>query len=109
MRQREVIVSGRGDVPVLDQREVQVSVEALLQLRHVLHPHDAPDADLLPLLLVAQRGRHAAAAARGSSCPVRSGVGEAARELVLFTREAPPPRLLIGAGGGRRRRPGRPS
>lgn len=50
--QGEVIVPGRGDVPVLHQGEVQVTVEALLQLRHVLHLHDAPDADLLALLLV---------------------------------------------------------
>lgn len=56
--QGEVVVPGRGDVPVLDQGEVQVAVEALLQLRHVLHLHDAPDADLLALLLVAQRFRH---------------------------------------------------
>lgn len=56
--QGEVIVSGRGDVPVLDQGEVQVTVEALLQLRHVLHLHDAPDTNLLALLLVGQRFRH---------------------------------------------------
>lgn len=56
--QGEVIVPGRGDVPVLHQGEVQVAVEALLQLRHVLHLHDAPDADLLALLLVGQRSRH---------------------------------------------------
>lgn len=57
--QGEVVVPGRGDVPVLHQGEVQVTVEALLQLRHVLHLHDAPDADLLALLLVGQRFRHA--------------------------------------------------
>lgn len=58
MREGEVVVPGRGDVPVLDQGEVQVAVKALLQLGYVLHSHDAPDADLLPLLLVGQRGRH---------------------------------------------------
>lgn len=61
MGQGEVVVPGSGDVPVLHQGEVQVSVEALLQLRHILHSHDAPDADLLPLLLVCERGGHAEA------------------------------------------------
>lgn len=65
VRQGEVIVPGCGDVPVLDQGEVQVAVEALLQLRHVLHLHDAPDADLLALLLVGDRCRHGWAGAAG--------------------------------------------
>lgn len=52
--QREKIVAGGGHIAVLDQREVQVPVEALLQLRHVFHAHDAADADLPPLLLVSQ-------------------------------------------------------
>lgn len=63
--QGKVIVPGRGDVPVLYQGEVQVAVEALLQLRHVLHLHDAPDADLLALLLVGQRRRHGAPGSAG--------------------------------------------
>lgn len=57
--QGEVVIPGRRDVPVFDQGEVQVAIEALLQLGHVLHSHDAPDADLLPLLLVGERSRHA--------------------------------------------------
>lgn len=61
MRQGEVVIPGVGDVPVLHQGEVQVSIEALLQLRHVLHAHDPPDADLLALLLVGERSRHARA------------------------------------------------
>lgn len=54
MRQREEVVAGGGHIAVLDQREVQVPVEALLQLGHVLHAHYAADADLPPLLLVSQ-------------------------------------------------------
>ena len=54
VRQREEVVAGGGHIAVLDQREVQMPVEALLQLGHVLHAHDAADADLPPLLLVGQ-------------------------------------------------------
>lgn len=54
VRQREKIVAGGGHIAVLDQREVQVPVEALFQLRHVFHAHDTADADLPPLLLVSQ-------------------------------------------------------
>lgn len=54
VRQREEVVARGGHITVLDQCEMQVSVEALLQLGHVLHAHDAADADLPPLLLVCQ-------------------------------------------------------
>lgn len=52
VREREIIIPRRRDVPVFDQREVQVSVEALLELRHILHTDDPSDADLLAFLLV---------------------------------------------------------
>lgn len=86
--QGEVIVPGRGDVPVLHQGEVQVAVEALLQLRHVLHLHDAPDADLLALLLVGQRFRHGAPGLR-VACSGYKWSWEV-RRWHIFTRRAPP-------------------
>ncbi len=52
LREREIIIARRRDVPVFDQREVQVPVKALLQLCHILHTDDPSDADLLALLLV---------------------------------------------------------
>lgn len=58
VREREIIIPRRRDVPVFDQREVQVPVEALLELRHILHTDDPSDADLLAFLLVRQRRRH---------------------------------------------------
>jgi len=79
--QGEVVVPRCRDVSVLHQREVQVAVEALLQLRHVLHAHEPPDADLLALLLVGEWGRHARRAAGPSgggsgSQSVEAGRGE---------------------------------
>lgn len=38
---------------------MQVTIEALLQLCNILHSHNPPDADLLALLLVGERFRHA--------------------------------------------------
>lgn len=58
MGQGEVVVPGRRDVPVLHQSEVKVSVKTPLDLHDVPEPGDAPDTDLLPLLLVGQRRRH---------------------------------------------------
>lgn len=58
VRQGEVVIPGCGHVPVLHQREVHVPVEALLDLDHVPETHDTAHADLLPLLMVAQRLRH---------------------------------------------------
>lgn len=52
VRKGEVVVAGGGHIAVLDQSEVQVTVEALFQLRYVLHAHDAADADLPSLFLV---------------------------------------------------------
>lgn len=58
MGQSEVIIPGSRYVPVFDQGEVQVSVEAFLQLRHILQLNNPSDADLFALLLVSERGRH---------------------------------------------------
>lgn len=44
--QCEIIVPGRGHVPVLDQREVQVPVERLFHRYRVLQPGDGRHADL---------------------------------------------------------------
>lgn len=56
--QGKVVIPGCCNVSVLHQGEVQVTVEALLQLGHILHPHNPPDADLLALLLVGERFGH---------------------------------------------------
>lgn len=56
--QGEVVVPGRGDIPVLDQGEVQVTVKVPLDPRNVFEPRDATHANLFPLLLVAERRRH---------------------------------------------------
>lgn len=48
----EVIVAGRGHVPVLDEGVVQVPVEGLLNFGHVLDADYSPHADLLPLLVI---------------------------------------------------------
>lgn len=54
--QREKIVPGRGHVPVLDQREVQMSIEGLFHRDDVLQTGDGRHADLLPELFdVCQR------------------------------------------------------
>lgn len=58
VRKGEVVVAGGGHIAVFDQSEVQVTVETLFQLGHILHAHDASDADLPPLLLVGQGLRH---------------------------------------------------
>lgn len=58
VRQGKVVIPGCRNVPVLHQGEVQVAVEALLQLGHVLHPDNAPDADLFAFLLVGERFGH---------------------------------------------------
>lgn len=77
VRQGKVVIPGRCNVPVLDQGEVQVAVEALLQLGHVLHAHDAPDADLLALLLVGERSGHGG----GAGCAVLQVNGVSSRLL----------------------------
>ena len=64
MRQRQVVVAARGHVAVLDEREVQVPVEALPHLGHVAQPRQPAHADLLPPLAVRQRLRHRAGSPR---------------------------------------------
>jgi len=56
--QREKIVSGRGHVSVLDEREVQVSVKGLFHRDHVLQTGDGRHADLLPELFDSVRQGH---------------------------------------------------
>lgn len=50
VRQRVIVISDRGHVPILDKREVKVSVERLLHSHHVLDVRDGLDTDLLALL-----------------------------------------------------------
>jgi len=52
MRQRQVVVSRRGDVAVLDDGVVDMPAERLLDVGHVLHHGDAAHADLLPPIVV---------------------------------------------------------
>ena len=59
--QGEVVVPLGGHIPVLHQREVEVSVEIRLEVRDVLHAGQSPHGDLLPLVLVRQRLRHGVA------------------------------------------------
>lgn len=54
--QREKIVPGRGHVPVLDEREVQVPVKGLFHRDHVLQTGDGRHADLLPELFHVRYG-----------------------------------------------------
>lgn len=56
--QGEVVVPGRGDIPVLDQGEVEVTVKVPLDSGNVFEPRDAAHANLFPLLLVTKRRRH---------------------------------------------------
>lgn len=56
--QGEVVIPPGGHISVLDQREVQVSVEVLLQLGDVLHAGQASHRDLLPPVVVGQGPRH---------------------------------------------------
>lgn len=55
--QGEVVVPGRGDIPVLDQGEVEVTVKVPLDSGNVFEPRNAAHANLFPLLLVAERRR----------------------------------------------------
>lgn len=57
--QGKVIIPGSCNVSVFHQSEMQVSIEALLQLCDILHSHNPPDADLLALLVVGERCCHA--------------------------------------------------
>lgn len=75
VRQGEVVVPGSRHVPVLHHSEVKVSVEAPLDLRNISEPRNAPHADLLPLLLVAQRHRHVPTPGEEARGPGRAGRG----------------------------------
>lgn len=56
--QRKVVVSRGGHIAVLYECEMQVPVEVLLQVSHILHAGQASNTDLLSLLLVCQRPGH---------------------------------------------------
>lgn len=103
MSQGKVVIPGCCNVPVLDQGEVQVAVETLLQLGHILHTHDASDADLLALFLVCERFGHGG----GAGCAVLqvNGVVSAAelkqsRKKVEEAFTCRSPLLLLLAIGG---------
>ncbi len=104
--QGEVVVPGRRNVPVLHQGEVKVSVKTPLDLHNVPEPGDAPDTDLLPLLLVGQRRRHVSTKTPGTRRPESGRVDEdepAEREAHLAgragrPRAAPPTLKTLTAG-----------
>lgn len=56
--QSKVVIPSGRHIPVLDQREVEVSVEILLQLCDVLHAGEASHRDLFLSLVVRQGLRH---------------------------------------------------
>ena len=62
--QGEVVVPLSGDMSVLDDGVVEVPVEALLDVGHILDLGDAAHRDLLPLVLVRDRGAHPASLLR---------------------------------------------
>lgn len=72
MGQGEVVVPRRGDISVLDQGEVEVTVEVPLDSRNVFEPRDAAHANLFTLLLVAERRRHVCEISRDEEGGTRS-------------------------------------
>lgn len=56
--QSKVVISSGRHISVLDQREVEVSVEVLLQLCDVLHAGEASHRDLFLSFVVRQGLRH---------------------------------------------------
>lgn len=62
----KVVIPSGGHISVLDQREVQVSVEILLQLCHVLHSGQASHRDLFLSVVVGQRFRHSDSRSSGT-------------------------------------------
>lgn len=98
--QREVIIAGGGDVAVLDEGEVEVAIEALAHLGHVAQPRDAPHADLLPTLAIAQRCRHPAAAAPPALPLPGPGPGRGRRACASSARHEAGPAPLPGRAEG---------
>lgn len=56
--QSEIIIPRGGHVPVFDEGEMEMPVEALPNLGHIAQAGDAPHADLLPFLAVGQGNGH---------------------------------------------------
>lgn len=56
--ERNVVVARSGDIAVLDERVMHVSVERLLHFGDALDGHDPAHADLLALVVVALHARH---------------------------------------------------
>lgn len=59
----KIVIPSGGDISVLDQRKVQVSVKILLQLRNVFDARQASHRDLFSSVMVGQGLRHG-----GTSC-----------------------------------------
>lgn len=58
MGQGKVVIPRSGHIPVLNEGVVEMPVESLLDLGHVLNSRNAPHADLLPLITVRLRLAH---------------------------------------------------
>ena len=58
VRQGEEVVAWGGNVPIFNQSVVQMTVEGLLNIRHILHLGYATNADLLPFVKVCLSNRH---------------------------------------------------
>lgn len=58
VRNGKVVVARRRHIAILDERVVQMPIEAVLHFAHVLHLHDAAHADLLALVDVGLGCRH---------------------------------------------------
>lgn len=72
--QGEVVVPGGGDISILDEGVVQMPVEGLLEVRDVLDVDDAPNRDLLSLLVIGVAHRHLPRGL-GTLCTVRGTNG----------------------------------
>lgn len=91
VRQGKVVIPSSRHISVLNQREVQVSVEVLLQLCDVLHPGEASHRDLFLSLVVRQGLRHSGW--RSSSLEeckhtLHQGTGDTAGEAPTATGSA---------------------
>ena len=54
----EIIVPGSGDIAILDQGIMEMTVEALLHIGHIFHWGDVANLDLLPTISITHRGTH---------------------------------------------------
>lgn len=68
VRDREIVIARRRHIAILDERVVQMPVEAVLHFAHVLHLNDAANTDLLAFVAVGLWLRHDDAAPNNGVC-----------------------------------------